>query len=463
MKFISSIAICILCFLYSVGIVSAQSISKKIEAAFQQFEKDPQLVNAISSLYVIEDKSGTVIFDKNSRIGLAPASTQKTITSISAYELLGKNFTYSTSFNTAADSAGKSILYIIPSGDPTLGSSRWKNTQPVNVMANIIRKLPAVKYATIMVDSSNWETGNIPDGWIWQDIGNYYGAGAEKLSWRENQFDILLESGNKIGAPVNIVATVPAILYHYQLNSLVSSAAFGSGDNAYIYFPANGEAGIIKGTIPVNQNRFSISGAFPSAALQFVNELKDTLTKLNFLPPSNQPLLSFTGIQKKITPFHTETSPPLDSIVFWLNRKSINLYAEALIKTIGLTKKGSGTTENGLEVIKNLWKEKGIAETELNMFDGSGLSPLNRTTTHAQVQILKYARQQPWFMSFYESLPLYNGIKMKSGTIANTKAFTGYHTSSAGKTYIFSFIVNNYNGSASALVRKMYKVLDGLK
>ncbi|MDF2383908.1 hypothetical protein JMG10_20685 [Nostoc ellipsosporum NOK] len=51
---------------------------------------------------------------------------------------------------------------------------------------------------------------------------------------------------------------------------------------------------------------------------------------------------------------------------------------------------------------------------------------------------------------------------MKSGTINRVKGFCGYHTS-GGKTYVFSFLVNNYNGSASSLVQKMYKVLDVLK
>jgi D-alanyl-D-alanine carboxypeptidase/D-alanyl-D-alanine-endopeptidase (penicillin-binding protein 4) len=79
------------------------------------------------------------------------------------------------------------------------------------------------------------------------------------------------------------------------------------------------------------------------------------------------------------------------------------------------------------------------------------------------VVLFKYAKQQTWFSSFYESLPLYNGMKMKSGTISNVKGFAGYHTSASGKTYIFSFLVNNYNGSTNALVRKMFRVLDVLK
>jgi D-alanyl-D-alanine carboxypeptidase/D-alanyl-D-alanine-endopeptidase (penicillin-binding protein 4) len=60
-------------------------------------------------------------------------------------------------------------------------------------------------------------------------------------------------------------------------------------------------------------------------------------------------------------------------------------------------------------------------------------------------------------------LPEYNGMTMKSGTIKDVKGFCGYHKSKDGTEYIFSFLVNNYNGSTGQLVNKIYKVLDALK
>ncbi|MCH5689217.1 D-alanyl-D-alanine carboxypeptidase [Niabella sp. W65] len=65
----------------------------------------------------------------------------------------------------------------------------------------------------------------------------------------------------------------------------------------------------------------------------------------------------------------------------------------------------------------------------------------------------------PNFMMGY----LYNDMKMKSGTINRVKGFTGYQKSKTGKEYIFSMIINNYNGSQLSLIRKMYQVLDQLK
>jgi D-alanyl-D-alanine carboxypeptidase/D-alanyl-D-alanine-endopeptidase (penicillin-binding protein 4) len=54
-------------------------------------------------------------------------------------------------------------------------------------------------------------------------------------------------------------------------------------------------------------------------------------------------------------------------------------------------------------------------------------------------------------------------MKMKSGTIRDVKGFCGYHQSRDGREYVFSFLVNNYNGSTAALVTKMYRVLNVLK
>lgn len=452
----------------SLAVLSfSQTINQKVQKAFQVFENDVQCKYAISSLYIIEAKTGKVIFDRHSRMGLAPASTQKVITSVTAFELLGKEYRYKTQFGTGAPD--QSAFYIVPGGDPTLGSPRWNGTKANEVIKRIIQSVPgsAAEFSSVIVDNRDWESINIPDGWIWQDIGNYYGAGAGKLNWRENQFDIILKSGASIGDPVQIVKAEPELL-NYDLNSQVVSAGKGSGDNAYIYLPLNEETGIIKGTIPIKENSFVISGAFPSSASQFTGELLNALKrsgKMNtgFALEVNNHYKHVKVESKNYKVFHSEVSPSLDSIIYWFLKKSINLYGEALIKTFAFEKKGIGSTDSGIAIMKDFWKQKGMDENELNISDGSGLSPQNRVTTHAQVEILKYARSREWFPFFYKALPLYNGMTMKSGTIKDVKGFCGYHTAKNGTEYIFSFLVNNYTGSSSQLVNKMYKVLDTIR
>jgi D-alanyl-D-alanine carboxypeptidase/D-alanyl-D-alanine-endopeptidase (penicillin-binding protein 4) len=438
---------------------AAQTVSQKLAAAFRQFEQDPQLQHAIASLYVA-DGSGNVVFQKNAAVGLAPASTQKIITSATAYSLLGNDFVYKTTFGFVLNSDSTSSLSIRGSGDPTLGSWRWKHTRDTAVLNRIARAARGVTLcATVIVDTSSWDQESIPGGWIWEDIGNYYGAGAGVLNWHENQYDIMLRSGTRVGSPVEITGINP-VLKNHHLTSKVFAAAKGSGDNAYIYFPLAGNTGVVRGTIPVNENRFVISGALPDPMQQFAAMLLQQLP-VNQISQNPVPV-QYTGPHAART-FHTEVSPPLDSIVYWFNKKSINLYGEALLKTIASQQRGVGSTEAGMDILKSFWKNKGISEAALNLVDGSGLSPLNRVTTQAQVAVLHYAKKQGWFPGFYHSLPEYNGMKLKSGTIRGVKGFAGYYKSRAGTEYVLSFLVNNYTGSASALVAKMYAVLDALK
>ena len=150
-------------------------------------------------------------------------------------------------------------------------------------------------------------------------------------------------------------------------------------------------------------------------------------------------------------------------IDYWFLQKSVNLYGETLAKTIAYKQEGVGSTESGVTEIKKFWQQNGIDSSSLNISDGCGLSPQNRVTAYAEVKALLYAQKQNWFQSFYNALPDANGMKLKSGTINAVRAFGGYYTSSNGKKYVLSIIVNNYDISKGGVTSKIFKVLDALK
>lgn len=460
------------CWLLVTG-SSAQTIAQRIQKAFSLFENDSQLKHAISSLYVIDAKTGEVVFDKNSQIGLAGASTQKIITSVTAFELLGKDFKYKTYIGYDgrgwADGEFKSDLFINGDGDPTLGSLRWDKTKDGEVLNKIAEVLKGrgIKRITgdIWIDDLKFEYNFLPDRWIWQDVGNYYGAGASGFNWMENQYDMVLKPGNFVGDRTGLIKTIP-YLYEVNIKNLIQTGAKGTGDNGYIYsIPFNDQI-FATGTIPIGVETFTISGSMPYPARQFGFSLVTYLNSQNIGFNSFNRVKIASGhildtLRKMTLVLDSIVSPSLDSINYWFLKKSVNLYGEALIKTMAYKASYAGSTDSGTAVVKRFWKDKGIDEDELNIYDGSGLSPMNRITTHAQVEVLKYAKGKDWFSYFYDALPEYNGMKMKSGTIGDVKGFCGYQKSKDGKEYIFSFLVNNYSGSG--ITAKMYKVLDELK
>ncbi len=439
-------------------VVPAQSLPQKLAAAVQILEGDSTMKYAIFSLQVVDGQTGNVVYGHNSNVGLAAASTQKLFTAAAAFELLGKEYQYKTviSYNgkvTAGVLNGD--LQIKGYGDPTLGSWRWKDTKPDSILQRIVRLLKEKKISKIsgriLLNDSVFSIQPIPGGWIWDDMGNYYGAGSWGINWRENQYDLVLKPGKTEGEATTIIGTKPELLEEGLLN-LITTGKKGSGDNGYIYRAPYAQKGFTQGTVPPGAS-FTISGSLPNPSLQFSRELEGALIvhKIRQEGPATQQQIGQL------------LSPSLDSINYWFLRRSINLYGEALVKTLAYEKEGYGSTEKGVEVVRNFWQQQGIDKAAIHIQDGSGLSPQNRVTTGSLVKVLQYAKTRPWYASFYNCLPEFNGMKMKSGSIGGARAFAGYHTARDGKEYVYAIIVNNYDGSSGEAVKKMYRVLDLLK
>lgn len=452
------------------SVCRGQGVTKKLEEALGRLEADSQFRHASISLYVVDTRTGRVVLGKNPETGLAPASCQKVITAATAFEILGKDYAYTTrlGYNGRIDSGIlNGNIFIVGSGDPTLGSSHYSSTRESQVLEDFknavrakgIRRLKGL----VLADDKIWGTQRIPDGWIWQDMGNYYGAGAAGLNWRENEYELILKSGKHLGDPVKIVGTRPKYLPGIHLMNELTSADKESGDNAYIYMAPDTETGFIRGTIPIEKDSFIISGSLPDGGRTLAATLFQSLAPGRAYPDNLVNYLKTkAGWPHADSFFYSHHSPPVDSIMYWFLKRSINLYGEALLKTIAYESRRPGTTDDGVEVVNSFWEKRGIGRSSLKIIDGSGLSPANRITTASLVSVLQYAKDKNWFSSFYHALPEINGIKMKDGYINGVRSYAGYVNGSAGE-YTFAFIVNNFDGSPSAVRQKMWKVLDILK
>ncbi|MEP7142252.1 MAG: D-alanyl-D-alanine carboxypeptidase, partial [Ferruginibacter sp.] len=163
----------------------SQNIAGQLDIAIKKLSQDEQFKHAIISLYVIDSRTGNVVFDKNGELGLAPASCQKVITSVSAFELLGKGFQYKTYVDYDLQinrGVLEGNLYLTGRGDPTLGSNRWNTTSEELVLKKILGILRKNRIQSVagdlVCDDSHFTMEPLPGGWVWEDIGNYYGAGA---------------------------------------------------------------------------------------------------------------------------------------------------------------------------------------------------------------------------------------------------------------------------------------------
>jgi D-alanyl-D-alanine carboxypeptidase/D-alanyl-D-alanine-endopeptidase (penicillin-binding protein 4) len=449
----------------------AQFPVAKLEQAYQNLISDEQAKYAMTSLCVLDAQTGKLIFAKNENIGLATASTLKTITSATAFSVLGKDFRYQTTLaysGKIVDGTLQGDLIIIGSGDPTLGSWRYEQTKENVVLSSWVNAIKAAGIkkinGAVIGDDSLWGTQTMPEGWIWQDMGNYYGAGNSALAWRENQFDIHLKPGSSAGADVRILETIPAMPYLKIVNELKTGTS-GSGDNAYAYLPPFGFLTYLRGTWGLGISKAGISLALPDPAYDAAYRLQDTLLRLsissNSATTARRLNLEGKNLPEVTQKLITTNSPDLSEIVYWFNKKSVNLYGEQLLRTIAWKLGKTPTTRNGASSVINFWSSKGIDKNAMNILDGSGLSPGTRVTTLAMANVLFQAQKENWFASYYNSFPENNGMKLKSGSINDVSAYAGYYTAANGNKYIAVININNYNGSG--ISKKLFKVLDALK
>lgn len=447
---------------FSTQILFAQNISQKLDDATKNLMNSSTAISSNLSFYVA-DESGNLVYDYQGNKGLSTASTQKIFTAAAALETLGKNYTYKTTSaysGTISNGNLNGNLFIISNGDPTLGSWRYESYKPENFKQKLleaIKKSGITKISgDLIIDDSYFDHQTIPGGWPYDDFGNYYGAGVWGVNWRENQFDINI-NGTDFKSFSYPLAGIK------WLNDL---KAAGSSDQSLIFTSPYSDVALINGSLPAGKMT-TVSGSVPNPPLQLGVEvekwIKDSGIEFSGKVLTNSQLEiegKKTLEYQKSNIIFTYESPTLDKIVYWFLRKSVNMYGENLIKTLGKEKKGNPSFKSGVAYLKEFWKSKGINPSMINFADGSGLSPQNYVSAKAEVQALLYAKKQIWFDSYYEGFPTQdNGMKMKSGTMSDTKSYVGYHTSKDGKKYVYAIIINNFEGSGSTELQKILNIL----
>jgi serine-type D-Ala-D-Ala carboxypeptidase/endopeptidase (penicillin-binding protein 4) len=174
----------------------------------------------------------------------------------------------------------------------------------------------------------------------------------------------------------------------------------------------------------------------------------------------------------------THTSPKLSQIVYYTNLKSDNMYAEALLKTIALKKKGNASISTGTEILKQYLESKSIPTDGLFLVDACGLSRADNITTSQLAQLLVNIAHEKYYNVFLSSLPvagktgtmsgfgkgtiLENNLRAKSGYINRARNCCGYLQNKKGRQLAFSVMFNNYNCTAAEIKKKTEKLLVSL-
>ncbi|MCG8581138.1 MAG: D-alanyl-D-alanine carboxypeptidase/D-alanyl-D-alanine-endopeptidase [Bacteroidales bacterium] len=422
------------------------------------------------SVLAVDVKSGGVIVELNPDQRMTPASLTKVITTGAALGVIEPEFKFETQFFIKERN-----LIVKGKGDPTLGSDRFEETKPQVVFDKVLLALEnegITSVDKIKVDNSFLSGISLPSKRLWEDIGNYYGAVPNGLTYKENTFYLSMKSPRGVGLPVEIIKTEPEV--SVELDCLVKTAS-NNRDSAYIYGYSEADKWYVSGSIPQGREEFTIKGALPKPEMTFANELYSYLNengiKVNGIEHT-QVMLS-----KREKPLLVHYSPELKDIVAVINKKSHNLFADHVMFQLAWNQYEKADWDSGVESLHEYW-DNIIPDFTGRFFDGSGLSPFNAFSANDMVQVLSYIDSSAHSDVFKQSLSVagvdgtlrsilkeddFKGQLIgKSGSLNGVLCYCGYITTRKGNTIAFCMMANRFTETYKEVRANMEQLMKEL-
>lgn len=448
----------------------------------------PYMRGASFSLVVKDVQEGKTVYSYDTDRLQSPASVLKTVATATALEILGEDYRYPTTLEydgILENGTLEGNLYIKGSGDPSLGSSHFAPGQNKFLSTWIAALQKAgIKHITgsVISDESIFDTEGVSIKWLREDMGNYYAPGSYGISIFDNMYKLSLQTGAAGTRPV-LKGTEPDIPFIRFKNYL--KAAPVSSDSAYIIGAPLDDVRYLYGVLPANREAYVLKGDIPDPALYLARYLTDQLQQKGIRVDGSPSCYRIEveenrwkkGERKEIV---TTYSPTLREIASVCNHVSHNLYADALVKTVGLQYKPRrnemiSSFGRGVQVVKEYWEKKGLDVFPLRMNDGSGLAPADKVSAGFMGELLVYmATESAVSDAFIASLPqagiegsvrnflkgskLQGKARLKSGGITGVRSYAGYITKD-GKTYAVAVFSNNYSCPMSRMTGALEKLL----
>jgi len=457
---------------------TAQNSINSVQQKITGWQTTAGLANASIGISVSDNQTNAKLIESKPQLSLVPASILKTITTATALEVFGPEFRFQTTLSYSGTVRNDTLfgdLQIVGGGDPTLGSMYFPENK--NFLDEWVKAIKdnhvRVITGNLIVDATIYEKVQVPGSWVWEDLGNYFGAGASGISVFDNMYEIHLKSGSEVGKPTQILRVVPEIPNLDLANEVLSSDV--NSDQSYVFGSPEDYKRVIRGTIPKNQTDFVVKASVPNPSALLASEYRKKISANGIVLSGETKYEKAVGSGK----LSVIQSLPLRDIIRVTNHESVNLFAEHFLKHLAFQKGGLGTTEDGCQFVVQFWKDKGLDMTGFFMNDGSGLSRFNAITANQMVDILNYMKTKSLYSTdFYKSLPTAgNGtltafsaenfpqdcLHAKSGSMTRVRCYAGYLTTESGRQLSFAVMLNNFSCTMSEATRKIENLLTELR
>jgi D-alanyl-D-alanine carboxypeptidase/D-alanyl-D-alanine-endopeptidase (penicillin-binding protein 4) len=428
------------------------------------------LKKVLFSACLVSCETGEIVYEKNPRQALLPASNMKIITSAAALEHLGPDFAFITRVGLCGDA-----LVVIGSGDPLLGDKETdarngRLAQPViqDITGRLV-EMGVASVSDLILDTSIFDNQRVHPSWPQNQLQQKYACEVSGLNYNGNCVDItVVNLGGKavlsLDPPTGYIRLINAVTPGPLRKSWFSVQRTGMPCEL-----------LIRGNCRTQAGPYSVTVENP--ALFFGRLLQEALLKAGIVVRGQvleRPVPEGCEF-RPLTEYRTSISDCLQRT----NKDSLGLAAEALFKRLGAQSSPDGkqgSWEAGRAVLSEYLRGLEVDENEFAIADGSGLSRYNRLSANALTRVLIHLSSSPYWDFYKNSLAVggfdgtienhfweteYRGrVLAKSGYIQAVRALSGVVHTARGD-FIFSFLANRAgNGTRTAIDSAIKAVID---
>jgi D-alanyl-D-alanine carboxypeptidase/D-alanyl-D-alanine-endopeptidase (penicillin-binding protein 4) len=446
----------------------------------------PRFEHALFGVKVQSLASGDVLYGLNPSKLMMPASNMKLVTLAAAAARLGWDHRFETRLVSAAaieDGVLKGDLVVIGGGDPSINGRGGDRMRVFDEWAARLRSagITAIE-GRLVGDDDAFEDETLGMGWSWDDLAYGFAAPVGALQFNEDLVDVVIAPGTAPGEPAS-VEMEPGHSGLAILNGVTTVDPDGRLDLSFRRLPSRTTLEVT-GTVPLGAARAVRTASVDNPTGFFVRALRERLIQggIDVRGPAVD-IDDLSGEDAGRGPHGhlpvlvLHQSAPLADIAIPLMKVSQNLYADTLLKSLGLPQ-GTGSVEAGRAAAREALQAWAVSPDEYLMADGSGLSRYNYVTPAMLVKILVAMYGSPGRDRFVATLPVggvdgslenrmkglraEGAVRAKTGSLSNVRSLSGYVPTADGEMLAFSIIANHFIVPPATVLEQIDLAVDRL-
>ena len=417
---------------------------------------DPNLEGARVGVRVDDVQTGRTIFAHNPDWLINPASVTKVFTTAAALCLLHPDYRFKTEVymrKRPDNGVVAGPLYIKGYGDPFLVNER------ITYLVNELKTFGLEKIdGPLIMDDSFFDAQGQGPGWSQDDTSRPYQAPMGALSLNFNSVTVMLFAGEKVGKPARVELNPDSD--HFRLVNRVVTSHKRTWIKIDVDRIGKRTRVLVRGRVNVHHPGSRHHCRVTQPTWYVGHSIRNALKRAGIRARRH---IRRGSVPARADLYYTLRSPALGELVRKVNKLSQNFMAEQLLKTLGAEFMGEpGSWYKGQQVMNAFLEEEvGIPSGTYILHNGSGLNDVNRITVSQVVKLLHYMwgrfDVRPDFLASlavagadgtvngrFAHPTLARTMRLKTGSLENVRALSGYIHSRGKQVFAFAFLVSDY-------------------